>query len=128
MLVVGSTLLMLLVTASRLQPASQGYGTHQQLGLPPCTVTALFGIRCPSCGMTTSWSHFVRGRFWQSFQSNAGGLLLAAASTAAGPWLLISAVRGRWCGWLPNDWAVLGAGLAILGVTVLDWSVRLLLG
>ncbi|RMG03430.1 MAG: DUF2752 domain-containing protein, partial [Planctomycetota bacterium] len=47
----------LLVIAAVLRPSPTGLGTHQQLGLPPCTFRAMFGSRCPTCGMTTAWSN-----------------------------------------------------------------------
>src|SRR5687768_15883893 len=50
----GAAMWSLLVVASMLQPDSRGMGTHEQLGMPPCTFLFLTGIRCPSCGMTTS--------------------------------------------------------------------------
>ncbi|GAA5509946.1 DUF2752 domain-containing protein [Novipirellula caenicola] len=76
-LLVGIVPFALLVTASQLSPSEQGLGTHQQLGLPPCSSRILFGIRCPACGMTTSWAHFTQGHWWQSVQANVGGFLLA---------------------------------------------------
>src|SRR5947209_2100708 len=48
----GTVLIGLLATAACLTPSPRGMGTHQQLGLPPCTVVQWFGVRCPSCGMT----------------------------------------------------------------------------
>ena len=39
-LIIGS----LFVIATRLEPASQGLGTHHQLGLPPCSLRVLFNI------------------------------------------------------------------------------------
>jgi hypothetical protein len=34
-----------------LTPDPAGHGTHQQLGLPPCTIYYLTGRPCPSCGL-----------------------------------------------------------------------------
>ena len=56
MLMIGWGLLGLLAVARWLEPAASGMGTHQQLGLPACTTVTLFNVRCPSCGMTTSWA------------------------------------------------------------------------
>lgn len=128
MVLAGCVLLALLVTAARLQPSSRGFGTHQQLGLPPCTITVLLGMRCPSCGMTTSWSYFTRGRIWQSLKANTGGALLAALSVVVGPWLLLSGLAGHWLWRPPRDTVVLAISLLVLAITIVDWSVRLLLG
>ena len=115
-----------LVVAGILKPDRRGHGTHRQLGLPPCTVVVLFGQRCPTCGMTTAWSHLVRGQVLEAFRANVGGAILALVDLAAVPWLLWSAIRGRWLGWVPNG-NVLAAGMAaILAVTLIDWAVRLL--
>src|SRR5687767_12575759 len=80
MVAAGMVLVGLLLTAWRLTPNAKGIGTHRQLGLPACTIVQWFGIRCPSCGMTTSWSHMMRGHVGSSFRSNAGGALLALVS------------------------------------------------
>ena len=58
-------------------------GTHQQLGLPPCTVLDWFGIRCPSCGMTTSWAHMVRGQVLAAARANAGAHLPCGVAARA---------------------------------------------
>jgi hypothetical protein len=127
-LAVGGILLTLLVTASRLTPSTRGLGTHQQLGLPPCTVLDWFGFRCPSCGMTTSWVYMVRGRPLAAIQANAGGALLAVVAAVCGPWLTISAARGRWLARPPAEWLMVAVGAAIIGITILHWTVRLSLG
>ena len=126
--VAGGLLLALLLTAAWLTPSPRGMGTHQQLGLPPCTLVQFLGIRCPSCGMTTSWAHLVRGHAWAAFRANAGGALLGVAAVVCGPWLVVSGIRGRWCGGPPNEWLTLLVGFTIMGVTLIDWAVRLSLG
>jgi Protein of unknown function (DUF2752) len=110
--------------AAWLTPNTQGLGTHQQLGLPPCTMRLWAGMRCPSCGMTTSWAHLMHGDVMQAFRTNIGGALLALAALAYVPWGLVSGVRGRW--WLvtPNEWIVAAASIAVLIVTVTEWGVR----
>ena len=60
--VVGGGLLVVLAVASQLRPDPRGWGTHEQLGLPPCTFLTVAGVRCPACGMTTAWSNFMHGR------------------------------------------------------------------
>jgi hypothetical protein len=124
MVLAGSVLVGLLITAACLTPSRYGMGTHKQLGLPDCTIVQLFGTRCPSCGMTTSWSHMMRGRVISSFQANAGGALLALASLACGPWLLVSGWRGRWTLAYPHEGAVLLVGITIIAVTLTDWTLR----
>jgi hypothetical protein len=121
----GAVLVGLLITASRLPPNPRGMGTHQALGLPPCSMVQWFGIRCPSCGMTTSWAHLTRGHLGAALSANTGGTLLGLASLVCGPWLLASGLWGRWLGRPPHEWVTLGVALAIIAVTLIDWAVRL---
>jgi hypothetical protein len=123
----GSTLLALLAIAAWMRPDERGFGTHERLGFPPCTFQYLFETRCPSCGMTTAWSHFVRGRLDRAFQSNVGGALLAGLALVVGPWTVASGVRGRWVVAAPNDRVTVGVSLAIVFVTLIDWASRYLL-
>jgi hypothetical protein len=114
--------------AARLQPDPRGQGTHQQLGLPPCTFLMLFDRRCPSCGMTTSWAYAVRGQWWRAAATNSGGLLLAVVVAVLGPWLLASAAMGRWATRPPHEGVWAAGAVAIVGVTLVDWVCRLTAG
>ncbi|MGD0896692.1 MAG: DUF2752 domain-containing protein [Thermoguttaceae bacterium] len=114
----------LLVVAAALEPDTRGHGTHEHLGLPPCAFSVLVGRPCPVCGMTTSWAWLVRGRVAEAFRANVGGAMLAAAAMVAAPWLLLSALRGRWLPWTPNSTALGWAGAAVLAVTLLQWAWR----
>jgi hypothetical protein len=125
---VGCALLLagLLALAATLNPDRRGLGTHQQLGLPPCTIQSWFHVRCPSCGMTTSWAHFVRGRWIAAGEANLGGALLACSAAAAVPWLAGSAFRGRW--WLvrPSEWTWLAFCMSAVLITIMDWLFRVM--
>jgi hypothetical protein len=128
LVLLGGGLLASLSLAALLKPDARGYGTHQALGLPPCTFYYVTGRRCPSCGMTTSWAYLVRGQMWHSFRANVGGSLLGMAALVLAPWALVSGLRGRWlCGGLDERWLV-GLLWAIMVITLLDWGVRLLGG
>ncbi len=122
---IGVGLMSLLLLASWLQPNSSGMGTHRQLGLPPCTFLMLFGIRCPSCGMTTSWSYFMRGNLSQAWATNAGGACLAALAMVGGSWSLWAAIRGNLPPTLPRHF-VLAIAVAVFAITVADWISRIL--
>jgi hypothetical protein len=126
--ILGFALAVPLAVASRLEPSPLNMGTHEQLGLPPCSVVVLFGHRCPACGMTTAWAHLVRGHGMEAFRANVGGALLGILDLVAVPWLLVSSLRGRWLGWVP-DMTVLAWVLGgIMVVTLVDWVVRLIGG
>ncbi|HVU85954.1 MAG TPA: DUF2752 domain-containing protein [Pirellulales bacterium] len=124
----GLILVGLLAVAAGLQPSPTGLGTHEQLGLPPCTFRWLFGMRCPSCGMTTSWSHAVRGELTAALAANVGGALLAFGSIVAAPWCVVSAAAGRWLVRPPRERVLAAAALFVAAVTLVDWIYRVTTG
>jgi hypothetical protein len=69
--------LVVLATAAYLPPSHAGVATHRQLGLPECSLLQRTGLPCPSCGMTTSFSWFVRGNLAASLYVQPMGALLA---------------------------------------------------
>ena len=109
-----------------LKPDPRGYGTHQQLGLPPCLLLELTGIRCPHCGMTTSFSYTIRGHLGAAWRANPLGTPLFLAVVLAIPWLLATAISGRWI--LTNRPFQIIVWTAILFTTgtVFMWLTRLL--
>jgi hypothetical protein len=123
----GATLIAMLAVALWLRPSPLGRGTHEQLGLPPCTFVVVLGRPCPSCGMTTAWARVVRGQLVPALQANVGGTILALAAVVAAPWMLISAVHGRWLHGRPSETVLIVGGLGLIVVTLIDWAVRLLI-
>ncbi|HEX6985779.1 MAG TPA: DUF2752 domain-containing protein [Planctomycetaceae bacterium] len=111
--------------AASLEPDPRGFGTHQRLGLPPCTTRALLDVPCPSCGMTTSFANFVRGRFLQAARANASGLLLAAVCAVQLPWIAASVARGRLLGVRRPDRLALAVVLPLAVVCLAEWALRL---
>ncbi len=101
----------ILGTAVYLPPNPAGHGTHEALGLPACGFILRTGFPCPTCGMTTAYSLFVRGRWIDSFVTQPAGMILAALTAAL---------------------MVLAARVAIAGrMAYVDWdraSVRLMTG
>jgi hypothetical protein len=65
-----------MLIAIRLTPDPAGMGTHLALGLPPCPLKFWTGVFCPACGLTTSFSHIVRGQFGPAWQAHPLGPLL----------------------------------------------------
>jgi hypothetical protein len=113
-----------LATAGQLQPDPRGYGTHEQLGRPPCAILRLTGRPCPSCGLTTSFAWFVRGNLARSWQANPSGPFVASACVCLIPWLVASATGGR-----PLGVRSAGETLTVVAVVatvliVLTWLVR----
>lgn len=56
-----------------LQPNANGFGTHRQLGLPPCEFGAITGIPCPGCGLTTSFANMAHLHPIASFSAHLMG-------------------------------------------------------
>ena len=113
--------------AGNLTPDRQGFGTHQQLGLPPCTIQDKFGFRCPACGMTTSWAHFVRGQWVSALSCSVAGTMLALISALMAPWWIATAIYGEWVWIRPNDCTVIVFCVTIMAVTLTDWLARLVM-
>jgi hypothetical protein len=114
--------------AAALEPDPRGFGTHQRLGLPPCTFRLLCGIPCPGCGMTTSFSHLTRGHLEQAIEANAGGALLALVCAVQVPWCWWSACRGRLVGVSQPTKTVLALAGVVIGVSFLNWVYQLSAG
>ena len=121
----GLTLAVLLATAAWLTPNVRGMGTHQQLGLPQCTMVQLTGMRCPSCGMTTSWSYLMKGNLLGSAKANLAGCLMGLIALVISPWFLSSAVMGRMTIRVPSDAVLITITLLVVAVTLLDWLYRI---
>lgn len=122
---VGVGLIAALVIARCLTPDPRGFGTHQQLGLPGCTFAHFAGLPCPSCGMTTSWAHLTRGHWRLAAECNLGGLIAGLTAMIAGPWALVSGVRGRWLFGQPRLSLVLTLAIATYLAIVGQWLARL---
>jgi len=95
LLIIAILLVMGLGLARWLEPSPSGIGTHRQLGLPACTIQALFGGRCPSCGMTTAWALAMRLRFHEALHANVAGTLLWGQAMLSVPYLLLMVLIRR---------------------------------
>lgn len=83
-----------LVLASGLTPAEAGVGTHRGLGLPACGWQASMGLPCPSCGMTTSFAHAVRGDVLKAAMVQPAGLLACVLTAGVVLGGLYAAITG----------------------------------
>jgi len=111
-----------------LKPDGRLYGTHQQLGLPPCSSRVLLGIPCPSCGLTTSFTLMSHGHLVRAFQAHYLGPVLYAGMLGYLALLVAFLVRGQrvrmyWPSWVP--YVLLFGGLAVY---LLAWGIRLFQG
>jgi hypothetical protein len=78
--------------------------------------------------MTTAWAHLMRGEWFDACRANLGGTLLGLLAMVAAPWLLGSAVRGRWLVVAPNGVMAAWVLTPIFVMTLIDWAFRLLAG
>ena len=124
----GLVLLVVWGLAAWLEPDARGYGTHERLGLPPCSFQQLTGRPCPSCGMTTAFARLAHGQLIASAQANPGGFLVALISLVLAPWSLASAKQGHLIGVTAPDRALLVLLLPIIGVSLAAWLLRLAFG
>ena len=121
----GLLLLVLLIVAAWLKPNPAGLGTHTQLGLPGCTMYTLLGIRCPGCGMTTSWAYALKGDLPSAIHANVGGVLLCFLAVAMFPSLMWISIRGRP---LTSRWftqVALSVLLIAIFISIVEWLIRL---
>jgi hypothetical protein len=100
-------------------------GTHQQLGLPPCSFKVLTGKPCPSCGMTTSVSLVLHGDVRASVEANWVGTVLVAFLAVVLPWAVVGVVRGR-LGFVRSiERALIGTVAFFLAMLLLRWAIVL---
>jgi len=105
-----------------LTPDPAGHGTHQQLGLPPCTIYYLTGRPCPSCGLTTSVSAILHGQFGLAWRANPMGYVIVAGALAVAVNSLLALLWGRSVRIENTRFTVLLLGL--LAIWLLHGAVR----
>ena len=123
-----SAALAVLSAAAWLTPDPSGHGTHRQLGLPPCSMMLMAGYPCPTCGMTTAFSHTVRGELLSAFSAHPGGLGFALATVATGAVALGVLLTGKV--WAVNWYRVtpLRIVVALVVLIVGGWGFKIAVG
>ena len=115
-----------LLAAAWLQPTAGGYGTHEQLGIPPCSFLTVSGWPCPSCGLTTSFSATTHGQLALAWQAQPFGIVLFAAVlllAIVGSYELVTA-RSSLMRLRPGVW---WAWCGLIGLFA-GWGYKLLVG
>ena len=113
-----------LAVAATLEPNLNGYGTHTQLGLPPCGFLLLTGSPCPGCGLTTAFAHAVRGSWGLAMSANPLGLALFFLACCCVPLGVLAALRAWSFDSIVERFALARWALAIAGCAVMLWVVR----
>jgi hypothetical protein len=75
--------------------------------------------------MTTAWANAAQGRWREALEAHVMGTLLAGVALAVAVWLLIIAVRGRRLSWQPGETAIAAASVALAGLVLCEWALRL---
>lgn len=113
------------ILAACLIPDPRGHGTHQQLGLPPCTIRVVLGLPCPACGLTTSASLLMRGQIAAAGRVNPASLILYPTATLCAMWFACCGIYGRWwCTPRPEP-LILAVLLFALAVLLASWVWQL---
>jgi hypothetical protein len=94
-LVISLACLAVLCVAAYLSPSPSGTSTHTALGFHPCAFLETTHVPCPTCGMTTATSWFVRGHFVASLYTQPAGFLFAVLVAVTFWASLYIAVSGR---------------------------------
>jgi len=71
-----------LAGAVSLDAAPGGLGTHTDLGLPECSWITMMDMPCPSCGMTTAFTHATDGHLLAAADAQPLGFVLALVAAA----------------------------------------------
>lgn len=113
-----------LAVALAIEPDVRGYGTHTQLGLPPCGFLLLTGSPCPGCGLTTAFAHGIRGQWSMAASANPLGLALFFVVSACIPLGLAAALRSWSIGEVVDRFGLNRWALAVAGCAIVVWVVR----
>jgi hypothetical protein len=87
--------LALLALGLGLEPDPRGHGTHEQLGLPACTVRDWLGTPCPGCGVTTAAVLLLHGHPLRSWTTQPLGLVGTLSVLVLSAAVLALHLRGR---------------------------------
>jgi len=93
--VLAATAWIALGVAWMLEPSPEGLGTHEQLGMAPCGFYRMFGIPCPTCGMTTAFACLAHGDVAGALVAQPFALVLFALTVTSAVTLTWSLIRGR---------------------------------
>ncbi|MBX7257076.1 MAG: DUF2752 domain-containing protein [Candidatus Hydrogenedentes bacterium] len=85
----------ILIVARFLEADPRGYGTHEQLGFPPCLTQRFLHIPCPLCGMTTSFALMAHGKPVEAFLAQPAGALAFVAVLSGILLLAFFLITGR---------------------------------
>lgn len=74
---------------------ARGHGTHELLGLDPCDWPRVYGMPCPTCGVTTAACHLVHGHPFAAFVTQPFGAAMMLAALLLGVHAIFCLARRR---------------------------------
>ncbi len=83
------------VLLATIEPDARGHGTHEQLGMEPCSWPQVWGKPCPTCGVTTAATLLVHLRPVDAVVAQPFGAFLAAVGILVAGIAAWSLVRGE---------------------------------
>jgi hypothetical protein len=89
-----TTALVVLLTARSLHPEPNGFGTHTQLGLPPCLFRQWAALPCPTCGLTTCFCLLAHGYLRAGMECHPVGALLFTLVCLSIPLCVVALAAG----------------------------------
>jgi hypothetical protein len=125
-LITAASLMGLLAVAQKLEPDPRGFGTHTQLGLGPCAFLTVTGRLCPTCGMTTAFAWFIRGRVDRSWQANPAGCVYALLTVPFIAWLLFRAFASEPVSFSGPNKRVTGVLVGAVVLALASWLIQLM--
>ena len=124
-LLIAAACLAVLILAFRLSPSPSGVGTHTELHMEKCAWLERVGIPCPSCGMTTSFSWYVRGNVLASFYVQPAGCIAALITTIVFWITLYAAITGKPVAELLHRLPAKYTWTAVLVLTMAAWGWKI---
>lgn len=109
-----------------LRPDARLFGTHEQLGLPPCMFTEASGIPCPGCGLTTSFANMAHLHVINAFRGHLMGPLLFLGTLALAVYAPYAIVKQRPLSILLDGKGMVPALMATASAGVLTFILRVL--
>ena len=115
----------LMVFLHAVVPDARGFGTHEQLGMTPCSWPRSMGIPCPTCGCTTAASHLAHGEFLTAVVVQPFGVFFTVAGLY-GVWLaLFHLATNRSLMWRISTWPWARLLLLTICLCLLAWVYKI---
>lgn len=118
--------LSVLAVGAWMQPATEGHGTHTQLGLKPCMWAVSLDAPCMTCGMTTSFAHAGEGQWISSFLNQPMGALLVVLTSVIFWGGLVQALSGARIGTMIQPALRPRVFIALLGLLLVAWGYKVI--